>query len=505
MANVKISELPVATTATGTEELVVVQGATTKRITATALWNSMGFYSGTGAPTISPPDGSIYRRTDGAAATTLYIRAGGFWTPQVSQEVVAFPGAVGFGRLATGGRGGVIRHVTNLNDSGAGSFRTAVGAAGPATVVFDVGGYIALNGIFNIASNITIAGETAPAPGIVFRNYGLMIFSTNVIMRHVTVKHGQDNPGGDETDGIGLRAYSPGTVPSNIIVDHCTFQWAFDENLDMTRSTAALGPHDVTFMNCIFAEGLNDTQAPGGTGGFGPAFGLGALCGAGERITFYRNLFAFNVDRNPALSFTANGQSASYEVVNNLNFGNYYNCNIGNAAYSTALQMDVSSINNYSPETSATDPQPYIIVEPGGWAAAAQARIYASGNVVGSGRSAFSNQNAYNPVVAMPPISSDIPAADIIPADAALRTVIVNNVGARPNNRDAQVTAMIARIAADNVTRQTTAAAYGDYPTIGTGSSGFTDPANPTLDDDGDGWTNLEEALHIQAVARLNP
>lgn len=466
----------------------------------------------------TPPTGltgvDIGRTTAGAEYAQGHISRIKGWNGQLTDaellnetqlppsEIVSFPGAVGFGRLATGGRGGVIRHVTNLNDSGVGSFRNAVATAGPATIVFDVGGYIALNSTIAVASNLTIAGETAPAPGICIRNYTLGLWGVNIIMRHIHCRQGQSNAGGDTTDTVSLRAFGS-AVPANIIVDHCSFQWAFDENLDISISTSTAGPHDVTFMNCAFLEGLG--AAGGSTGGFGPANGFGALCGGGERITFYRCAFLYNVDRNPVLDYTANNQRASYEVVNCFNFGNYYNSNVGNAAYSSALQMDVASIANYSPETSATDPQPYMIVNSGGWAATAQARIYTSGNVVGSGRSAFSNGNSYNPVVGSAPISSGISAAVIATADAALQTSIMNNVGSRPNNRDSQMTAVVARVAANNATRQSTVAGYGGYPTIGTGSQVFSEPASPQADDDGDGYTNLEEVLHTRAAALLNP
>src|SRR6185503_5832823 len=122
--------------------------------------------------------------TTGTAGTT---GAGGGPPPG---PAIAFPGAQGFGKNATGARNGVVYHVTNLNDSGAGSFRDAVSAANR-FVVFDVGGYIQLATAVSVKSNITIAGQTAPGGGIGFRG-GEISFAdqSNIIMRYIRIRPG---------------------------------------------------------------------------------------------------------------------------------------------------------------------------------------------------------------------------------------------------------------------------------------------------------------------------
>ena len=113
-------------------------------------------------------------------------------------QALAFPGALGFGANATGGRGGNVYHVTNLNDSGAGSFRDAVGTAGR-TIVFDVGGYITLNTAVSVKSNITIAGQTAPGGGIALRGAEVSFANpSNIICRFARFRRGGDSANTDD-------------------------------------------------------------------------------------------------------------------------------------------------------------------------------------------------------------------------------------------------------------------------------------------------------------------
>jgi rhamnogalacturonan endolyase len=187
--------------------------------------------------------------------------------------VPAFPGAEGFGASATGGRGGAVYHVTNLNDSGAGSFRDAVSASGR-TVVFDVGGIIRLASDVSVSSNVTIAGETAPGEGICLYGRSISLSShSNIIMRYLRIRQGISGDSGNKALGMDSS--------SNIIIDHCTIQWGRWDDLGITN-----GSHDITLQYCIIAEGINPQS-------------FGALIDSVTNITLSHNLWISNESRNP--------------------------------------------------------------------------------------------------------------------------------------------------------------------------------------------------------------
>ena len=139
--------------------------------------------------------------------------------------LIAFPGAEGAGKYATGGRGGTVVHVTNLNDSGTGSFRDAV-AHTNRIVVFDVGGTVNLKSDVVVSGNITIAGQTAPGgSGITLRGGKIGMGGDNIIIRFVSSRPGEN--GSSECDAWG------GSKGSNSVIDHCSIGWANDEQFGL--------------------------------------------------------------------------------------------------------------------------------------------------------------------------------------------------------------------------------------------------------------------------------
>lgn len=208
-----------------------------------------------------------------------------FLIAEPAVSVPAFPGAEGFGAQSIGGRGGEVVFVTNLNDSGPGSLRSAVEAEGSRTVIFRVSGTIALESALTVKnSHITIAGQTAPGDGICLKNYGFSIAADHVIVRHLRCRPA-DNTGG-EPDAMSI------SKGRDIIVDHCSASWSVDETLSASTSR---GLSNVTVQWCIISESLNDSTHHKG------AHGYGALIrgGWGEGYTYHHNLFAHHKARLP--------------------------------------------------------------------------------------------------------------------------------------------------------------------------------------------------------------
>ena len=255
--------------------------------------------------------------------------------PRLLEGIPAFPGAWGGGMFTTGGRGGRIIEVMNLNNSGEGSFRAAAEAEGPRIVIFRVAGIIALESNIDIDNpDITIAGQSAPGDGICLANHSLNINTENIILRHLRVRRGRPE-GGQGSDNIG------GNPVGRIIVDHCSTSWGMDENLSLYRYMKNLPDgrrlkmpvKNLTVQYCISSEALNaKNHAFGGTWG-------------GEDSTFHHNLFACNTGRNPSI-----GIGGEFDYRNNVIFNWRHRTMDGGDE--TSL---VNVINNYYKPGPATN------------------------------------------------------------------------------------------------------------------------------------------------------
>ena len=208
-----------------------------------------------------------------------------FYAGSLYSQQLAFPGAEGYGKFATGGRGGKVIEVTNLNNSGAGSFAAAVAESGARTIVFRVGGTIDAD--INIKNgNITIAGQTAPGDGITIK--GKLGFNniSNVIVRYIRVR-GEVNE-----DALG------GRYNDNIIIDHVSASWSSDETMSIYHG------NNITIQWCMI------TEAMGGDHGFGGIWG-------NNHSTYHHNLFAHNVQRNPRIASGAGYNDVRNNVIYN--------------------------------------------------------------------------------------------------------------------------------------------------------------------------------------------
>ncbi|HUL45088.1 MAG TPA: T9SS type A sorting domain-containing protein [Bacteroidota bacterium] len=304
------------------------------------------------------------------ATIALWIVAFSVFPAVLLSQPVAFPGAEGAGRFASGGRGGRVYEVTNLDDSGPGSLRDAVQATGPRTVVFRVSGTIKLLSALVIRhDSITIAGQTAPGDGICLRNFTFRVSASNVIIRYIRSRLGDSTRDADDAfSGNGLPIYR------NIIVDHCSSSWAIDEN----SSFYDLG--QFTMQWCFITESLYHSYHPKGNHGYGGMWG-------GWHASFHHNILAHNSSRNPRFNgsrYTGQPDSEVVDFRNNVIYNWGFNSGYGGEA---GNQNIISNYYKYGPGTYGSVRN--RIVEPydtaGNW--------YISGNFI-YGDTAVTSNNA---------------------------------------------------------------------------------------------------------------
>lgn len=265
-------------------------------------------------------------------------------TASAQEQIPAFPGAEGHARYITGGRGGEVRHVTNLNDSGEGSLREALKGDKPKTIVFDVSGYIDLKSQLDITSNTTIAGQTAPEPGVTLRYYTVYFGKCdNVIVRYIRFRRSQVKDVNDGADATW------GRKRNQIMLDHCSFSWSIDEVASFYDN------NNFTMQWCYIAESLTNPGHSKGAHGYGGIWG-------GKLASFHHNLIAHVTNRAPRFNgaryqwdgykdnmYFDQYQWENYVQAENVDFRNcvMYNCQSGSACYGGPGGGQINIVNNY--------------------------------------------------------------------------------------------------------------------------------------------------------------
>ncbi len=249
------------------------------------------------------------------------------------EKVLAFPGAEGFGRYTTGGRGGNVYHVTNLSDNNSkGSLRWALSQPGPRTIVFDVSGTIHLSNAITITDNTTLAGQTAPGDGICIADYPVYVGS-NTIIRYTRFRLGNKNVkanGADGWDGLG------GNDGHDIIIDHCSVSWSIDE------ACSIYGNVNSTVQWTIISQSLVNAGHSKGNHGYGGIVG-------GSGASFHHNLLVHHSSRTPRLGARPTTQTDERVDMRNCVMYNYG----GNGCYG-GEGMNVNIVNNYYKPGPAT-------------------------------------------------------------------------------------------------------------------------------------------------------
>ena len=281
----------------------------------------------------------------------------------------AFPGAEGGGMYTTGGRGGKVYHVTNLNDSGAGSFRAAAEASGKRIVVFDVAGTVHLTSDLRIRNgNLTVAGQTAPGGGVCIAGGTVVIDADNVIIRYMRFRLGDLNTGGNLSDGSDTIW---GRYHKDIILDHCSMSWSIDECASFYAN------QNFTMQWCLLTESLRKSAHGKGDHGYGGIWG-------GRNASFHHNLLANHDSRNARIDHP--GIYGSYLSTHrgNVDYRNNVIYNWGSNTTYGGEDGSFNIVNNYYKPGPASKEKKYFVdaywYNSSSNVGSAYPRLYMSGN-----------------------------------------------------------------------------------------------------------------------------
>jgi len=410
------------------------------------------------------------------------------------------PGAAGYGMDTPAGRGGNVYRVTNLTASGSGSLKACIDATGPRTCIFEVSGVIALTADMSIKNgNLTIAGQTAPTPGIMIRGGALSVHASDILIQHLHFRVGDNPVGPDPGNRDSFKIEGTDAVPvKNVVIDHCSFSWSIDE------LASIWGPHDnITFSNNIFSEPLDDSIHPTDDGLGLQKHGYGLLLGSadtGGHVTVKGNLFAHVVARNPL------ARSRSLVFVNNMIYDR------------TAADLDVQSQDGRPINVSVVGNQfikgpsygratkPIYVNTSGGFSLYVGSKIYLQDNYAPDTGSTLPEILSFTAGDLTPSLlTSTKPVWNtglvvVATASNGVYDSVLKNAGARPSDRDKTDLRAVSDVktrggqtincvAADGSVRCSRNA--GGWPAYAQNRRALTLPANPSVVT-ASGYTNLE-------------
>lgn len=394
-----------------------------------------------------------------------------------------FPGAEGFGTDTPAGRGGAVLIVDSLAAAGPGSLREALETPGPRTILFSVGGVIRLDQNLRIDEPfLTIAGQSAPDPGITLYGAGLEIAAHDVLVQHLHIRPGDDPEGPNPVvrDAIAVVA-DRGVDVHHVVIDHCSLSWGVDE----TFSTWFRGVRDVTLSNAIVSESLDDSLHPEGRHGKGLLIGDHT-----RRFSVIRTILAYNPDRNPMVKGDATALVANVFVYDPDRWPVTLFDREDAGPSLLALRSSAFARGADTPLDHST-----VFVArsmKGGTQIGVDDLL--SWDIDGDPWAGVTVESSRDDVrVDVPPVT--VAPLTLIPA-AELEAALLPTVGATPLRRDPVDMRVIDQIARREGGVINSPADVGGLPDLPETHATLALPADPNGDADGDDWTDLEEWLH---------
>ncbi len=394
-------------------------------------------------------------------------------------KLPVYPGAQGFGIETPAGRGGKIIKVTNLAEKGKGSLRAALEEEGPRIVVFEVGGIIPLSDDITISSPyVTVAGQTAPSPGILLKGAGIVVAANDVLIQHIRIRCGDSTDGPNPESRDALKIVNPSR---NVIIDHISVSWATDENMSVWANLESEGLENITIKNCIISEGLNQSIHTEGPSSKGLLVGNNI-----KNLALLNNLFAHNMTRNP-LVYGKTTMIAANNIFYNSGSNAFFHISDGWEQGPSQATL-ISNLFVDGPNTPADSCGVKIGKD------SPDSKIFLMDNSYTG--TLFCSKNKENQLVFSPPVSKTT-----LKIDNQGESDILNQVGARPADRDTVDDRIVQEVKNRSGKVIDSPSQVGGWPIYKETFRRFNVPDKPGEDDNRNGYTNIEEVLQSMALS----